>query len=115
MFGSRCPSERIIGVKVNSGFPLLVVEQLESVVVDENVGTSALHLIRRNCSFDTSDGGYDDRIETFLVDGTLNCHVWKCARCHSDGQHGRVESAVFFHLMDRATRNGYRLKVSKCL
>lgn len=114
MFRSRCPSERIIGVKINSGFPLLVVEQLESVVVDENVGTSALHLIRRNCSFDTSDGGYDDRIETFLVDGTLNCHVWKCARCHSDGQHGRVESAVFFHLMDRATSKGYRLKVSKC-
>ena len=102
MFGSRGPAQRIVSIEVNPGFSFSLVQYLQSIVVDQNVCASALHFICRDRCLDTSDRGHDDGFETFFVDRTLDRDVWQWSSCHSDGQHGRVESAVLLHLANRS-------------
>lgn len=102
MFRSRGPAQGVISIEVNPGFSFLLVQDLQSIVVDQDVCAAALHFICRDSSLDTPDRGHDDGFETFLVDRTLDRDVWQWSSRHSDGQHGRVESAVLLHLADRS-------------
>lgn len=77
MFRTRSPSDGMIRVKVNTGLSLLLVDDLETVVVDEHVGRPSLKLIGRDGGFDGLDRRCNDRVKTFFVNRTLDCDVRK--------------------------------------
>lgn len=84
--------------------------KLTSVIIDEDVGTSSLQLVRRDCLLQRSNRGLDDSMQALLVDGHLNCHVWErlaegitveFPRCSAG-----IVSAVRFHVASGPTDLG---------
>ena len=75
MLGSRSPANGIIRIEFDTRLTLLFIDNLETVVVDEHVGRSALEFVGRDGLLDGFDGGRNNGMKTFLVDGTLDRDV----------------------------------------
>lgn len=102
MLGPSSPADAVVGVEVDTGLSLLLVDKLEAVVVDEDVGATALELVGRNGLLNRLDRGRDNRVKTFLVDGALDGDVGELAACYAAGLQCRVETTVLVDLLDWA-------------
>lgn len=98
MFGTRSPSDAVVRVEFDSGLALLLVDQLETVVVDENVRRATLQFVRGDGLLDRLDGWRDDGCKTFLVHRALDGDVGKVATLNATWKHGRVVARVHRHL-----------------
>jgi len=76
MLWSGSPSDAVVGIKFDSGTSFLLVDNLETVVVDEHVGGASLQLISGDGLFNGLDCWCDDGAKALLVDGALNGDVW---------------------------------------
>jgi len=94
------PANAVIRIEVDASLALILVEKLETVIVDENVGASALKFVSRDGGFDRLDRRRDDRRETLLVHWALDRDVRQCVRGESVWEHGGVETAILLHLLD---------------
>ena len=100
MLGTGGPANAVIRIEVNASLALILVEKLETVIVDEDVGATALQLISSDGGFDRLDRRRDDRRETLLVHWALDRDVRQCVRGESVWEHGGVEAAILLHLLD---------------
>lgn len=101
MLGAGGPSDTVVGIKVDARSALFLVDQLQSIVVDEHVCRAALKFICRNCLFDGSHRWHNDGLQSFLVDGTLDRDVGKIPVCQTRRAVGREELRVLSHLANR--------------
>lgn len=60
MLRTSSPSDRVISVELDPGSSLLLIDDLQSIVVDEHVGGPPLEFIRRDGLFDRFDRGSND-------------------------------------------------------
>lgn len=102
MLWSGDPSDVVGLVEVNTSLSLGFVNKLETIVVDEDVGGTTLHLIGGNTLLDGADGGKDDSLQAFLVDRALNGDVRQLSAIQSWGCLGGEELGVAVELGDRS-------------
>lgn len=101
VFGTRHPADVVL-VVVLAALPGLVGwDQLHAVVVDEDVGGAALHLVRRDGGLDGLDRRVDDREQAFLVHRALDRDVREDGRAREPGWRlAGKELCVGVHLAD---------------
>ena len=75
VLGPCSPSDRVVGVKLDTLASLFLWDDLKTIIVDKHVGRATLQLVRGNGRLDGLDRGLDDRLETFLVHRALNGNV----------------------------------------
>lgn len=103
MFWSCDPANIVLLIEVQSCLSKFRSDELETVVVDENVGGTTLHLVCADSRLDTADGRHDDTFETFLVHRHLNSDVWKViAAVEAFWSSTSIEARVLVDLSDRA-------------
>jgi hypothetical protein len=98
VLGTGSPTNAVVGVELNSGLTLLLIEKLKTIVVDEDVGGTTLKLVGGDSLLDRLDGRGNDGCETLLVDRALNGDVRKVATLDAAGEQSRVEARVHGHL-----------------
>lgn len=101
MLGPSSPSDTVVGIEVNARSSLVLVDQLQSIVVDEHVGRATLKFVCRNCLFDRSYRGHNDGVQPFLVDRTLDRDMWKSSILETRRAVRRKEFGVLGHLANR--------------
>ena len=101
MLGTSSPPDRVIGVELDAGTTLFLVDDLKTVVVDEHVCRTTLELVRRDGLLDRLDRGSDDRVQTLFVHWALDSDVRKSAVGETGRANSRVEFGVGRHLSDR--------------
>lgn len=75
VFWPSDPSDPVLFVVLSSRLRICFRKQLHTVVVDEDVGGTALHLVGSNRRFERLHRRVDDGVEALLVNRTLNGHV----------------------------------------
>jgi hypothetical protein len=97
------PSDVVLVVEVLASAGLLFRDQLHTIVVDEDVGSTALHLVGGDGSLDGVDSGLNDTNKTLLVNGTLDGDVRESDKIGVEALGGdtRVELGVGGQLRDR--------------
>ena len=71
----RHPPDVVLVVEVQARLRLILADELHAVVVDEDVGRAALHLVRGDGRLDGFDGRFYDGRQAFFVDGHLDGDV----------------------------------------
>lgn len=77
MLGTCSPANTILFVSFDTSAAVLLRKKLQTIVVDEDVGSTTLHFVGSNGGIDTADGGNNDSLKTFLVDWHLDGEVRK--------------------------------------
>ena len=100
MLGTSSPSNRVIGIKFDTGTSLFFVDDLKTVVVDEHVGGATLQFVCRDSLLDGFDSRRNDRCQTLLVHGTLDGDMRKDTILQPRWTFGRIVFRVGVHLAD---------------
>ena len=74
-FRSCDPAYVLASIKSESFVSLFSTDEAEAVVADENTACAALSGISLHCLFEREDGGGEDGLEGFFVDGHLDGDV----------------------------------------
>lgn len=101
MFGAGRPSDTIVGIEVDACSSFFLINKLQSIVVDEHICRATLKFVCGDCLFDGSDGGHNDGLQPFLVDGTLDRDMGKSPVLETRRAVGREEFGVLGHLANR--------------
>lgn len=101
MLGAGSPSDTVVGIKVDARPSLFLVNNLQSIVVDEHVCRATLQFIGGDCLFDGSHRGHNDGLQPFLVDRTLNRDMGKGSVLDTRRAVCREEFGVLGHLANR--------------
>lgn len=97
------PSNVVFIVEVLASTGIIFGDELHTVVIDEDVGGTTLHLVGGNGGLEGADGGLDDSNETLLVDWHLNSDVRKVSSITAQAlrPQTRVVLGVLVHLRNR--------------
>jgi len=106
VLGTGSPTNAVVGVELDSGLTLLLVEKLKTVIVDEDVGGTTLELVGRDGLLDRLDSRSDNGCETLLVDRALDGDVRQVAALDTARKQSRVEAGVHSHLANGTNHLG---------
>ena len=94
------PTDRVVSIEFNTSPSLVLVNDLETVIVDEHVRGTALEFIGGDGLFDRLDCGRNDRVQTFLVHRALHSDVRQSTVPDPRRSLCRVELRVHLQLSD---------------
>lgn len=103
VLGTGGPPDVVVGVEVDTGVALVLVDQLQTIVVEQHVAGATLKFVGRHGSFARLDGGSNDTLQTLLVHGALDSDVGKRVtidRSNAAREQSRVETGVRGNLLD---------------
>ncbi len=69
------PSNAVVSIELDSSTSLLLVDDLETIIVDEHVGGSSLEFVGGDGLFDGLDGWRNDGAQTLLIHRALDRDV----------------------------------------
>ena len=100
----RNPTDILLGIERNTCVTVGLVEQLKTIVVDEDIGSTTLSGVCMNGTFEIGNAGCDDMGKGFLVHGHLDSDVREGAVNLFVGSraNGRIVSRILVVLSDGA-------------